>query len=304
MGEKLKEILKDGALAADIDLTDSQLDKFEKFYEHLIEKNKVMNLTAITDERDVVYKHFIDSIALIKKINFDGKKVIDVGTGAGFPGIPLAIVTDNAEFVLMDSLNKRIKFLNEVIEICDLKNVTTIHARAEELGRDTEYREKFDYCVSRAVANMSTLLEYCIPFVRVGGVFVSYKSGDVTEEIELSKNAQKQLFCKIKDVIGFSIPNTDISRSFVVFEKKKELNKKYKQPNNYNKLLTKNVSVGLNGRKHRRNVNVLVIGGSGAGKTFSYCKPNVMQCATSYVILDPKGEIVRDTGYLLEKERI
>ena len=227
MGEKLKEILKDGALAADIDLTDSQLDKFEKFYEHLIEKNKVMNLTAITDERDVVYKHFIDSIALIKKINFDGKKVIDVGTGAGFPGIPLAIVTDNAEFVLMDSLNKRIKFLNEVIEICDLKNVTTIHARAEELGRDTEYREKFDYCVSRAVANMSTLLEYCIPFVRVGGVFVSYKSGDVTEEIELSKNAQKQLFCRIKDVIGFSIPNTDISRSFVVFEKKKELNKKY-----------------------------------------------------------------------------
>ena len=214
MGEKLKEILKDGALAADIDLTDSQLDKFEKFYEHLIEKNKVMNLTAITDERDVVYKHFIDSIALIKKINFDGKKVIDVGT-------------DNAEFVLMDSLNKRIKFLNEIIEICDLKNVTTIHARAEELGRDTEYREKFDYCVSRAVANMSTLLEYCIPFVRVGGVFVSYKSGDVTEEIELSKNAQKQLFCRIKDVIGFSIPNTDISRSFVVFEKKKELNKKY-----------------------------------------------------------------------------
>ncbi len=227
MGEKLKEILKDGALAADIDLTDSQLDKFEKFYEHLIEKNKVMNLTAITDERDVVYKHFIDSIALIKKINFDGKKVIDVGTGAGFPGIPLAIVTDNAEFVLMDSLNKRIKFLNEIIEICDLKNVTIIHARAEELGRDTEYREKFDYCVSRAVANMSTLLEYCIPFVRVGGVFVSYKSGDVTEEIELSKNAQKQLFCEIKDVIGFSIPNTDISRSFVVFEKKKELNKKY-----------------------------------------------------------------------------
>ena len=123
--------------------------------------------------------------------------------------------------------NKRIKFLNEIIEICDLKNVTTIHARAEELGRDTEYREKFDYCVSRAVANMSTLLEYCIPFVRVGGVFVSYKSGDVTEEIELSKNAQKQLFCRIKDVIGFSIPNTDISRSFVVFEKKKKLNKKY-----------------------------------------------------------------------------
>ena len=136
-------------------------------------------------------------------------------------------MTDNAEFVLMDSLNKRIKFLNEIIEICDLKNVTTIHARAEELGRDTEYREKFDYCVSRAVANMSTLLEYCIPFVRVGGVFVSYKSGDVTEEIEISKNAQKQLFCEIKDVIGFSIPNTDISRSFVVFEKKKELNKKY-----------------------------------------------------------------------------
>lgn len=227
MSDILKNLLKEGTLAANIELTDCQLDKFEKFYEYLIEKNKVMNLTAITDEREVVYKHFVDSIALIPQMDLKGKRIIDVGTGAGFPGIPLAIVLDDAEFLLMDSLNKRINFLNEVKEICDLKNVSTIHARAEELGRNMEYREKFDVCVSRAVANMSTLLEYCVPFVGVGGVFVSYKSGDVTDEIKLSENAQRQLFCKVKNVIKFEIPNTDISRSFVVFEKKKELNKKY-----------------------------------------------------------------------------
>ena len=223
----MKEILKDGALAANIELTDIQIEKFEKFYEYLMEKNKVMNLTAITDERQVVYKHFIDSIALITKMNLEGKKIIDVGTGAGFPGIPLAIVLNETEFLLMDSLNKRINFLNEVKEICDLKNVSTIHARAEELGRNIEYREQFDVCVSRAVANMSTLLEYCVPFVKVGGIFVSYKSGDVNEELIAAENAQKQLFCKEKEIIKFGLPNTDINRSFVLFEKKKELNKKY-----------------------------------------------------------------------------
>lgn len=227
MSDMLKEILKDGALAANIELTDIQIEKFEKFYEYLMEKNKVMNLTAITDERQVVYKHFIDSIALITKINLEGKKIIDVGTGAGFPGIPLAIVLNETEFLLMDSLNKRINFLNEVKEICDLKNVSTIHARAEELGRNIEYREQFDVCVSRAVANMSTLLEYCVPFVKVGGIFVSYKSGDVNEELIAAENAQKQLFCKEKEIIKFGLPNTDINRSFVLFEKKKELNKKY-----------------------------------------------------------------------------
>ena len=229
MTEQFARKMEEGVKPLGIRLSEKQLEQFYDYFQFLVEKNKVMNLTAITEEDAVITKHFCDSLCLVKGFSDIEKTVslIDVGTGAGFPGIPLAIVTDNAEFVLMDSLNKRIKFLNEVIEICDLKNVTTIHARAEELGRDTEYREKFDYCVSRAVANMSTLLEYCIPFVRVGGVFVSYKSGDVTEEIELSKNAQKQLFCRIKDVIGFSIPNTDISRSFVVFEKKKELNKKY-----------------------------------------------------------------------------
>lgn len=227
MSDMLKGLLKEGASAAQVELTDEQLDKFEKYYEYLIEKNKVMNLTAITDEREVVYKHFVDSIALIPKMDLEEKKIIDVGTGAGFPGIPLAIVLDNAEFVLMDSLNKRINFLNEVTKMCELKNVSAIHARAEELGRDVQYREKFDVCVSRAVANMSTLLEYCIPFVKVGGVFVSYKSGDIKEELVAADNAQKQLFCKNKDVIKFSLPNTDINRCFVIFEKKKELNKKY-----------------------------------------------------------------------------
>lgn len=227
MSEFLNELLKERASAAKIELTDVQVEKFIKFYEYLIEKNKVMNLTAITEEKEVVDKHFIDSIALVSKIDLNNKKIIDVGTGAGFPGIPLAIVLEDAQFLLMDSLNKRINFLDEVIEICELKNVSTVHARAEELGRNAEYREKFDICVSRAVANMSTLLEYCIPFVKVGGVFVSYKSGDVEEELAAADNAQKQLFCKKKDIIRFSLPNTDINRSFVLFEKKKELNKKY-----------------------------------------------------------------------------
>ena len=221
------DLLSDYCKKIELDITDTQLQQFDDYFRFLVEKNKVMNLTTIIEKEDVVLKHFIDSIYIMKYTDFDEKKVIDIGTGAGFPGIPLAIVLDNAEFVLMDSLNKRINFLNEVTKMCELKNVSAIHTRAEELGRDVQYREKFDICVSRAVANMSTLLEYCIPFVKVGGVFVSYKSGDIKEEIVAADNAQKQLFCKNKDVIKFSLPNTDINRSFVIFEKKKELNKKY-----------------------------------------------------------------------------
>lgn len=223
----MKEILKNAASEIGINLNDNQLDKFQKYYEILIEKNKVMNLTAITEVNDVVTKHFVDSISLINYFDLDNKKIIDVGTGAGFPGIPLAIILENTEFTLMDSLNKRINFLNEVIKLCDLNNVTTIHSRAEDLGRNIEYREKFDICVSRAVANLSTLLEYCIPFVKVGGSFISYKSGNVDEELDASKSAQTKLSCIIDKKISFTLNGTDMSRSFVKFDKKGTLSKKY-----------------------------------------------------------------------------
>lgn len=223
----VKEILKKAASDIGINLNDNQLDKFQKYYEILIEKNKVMNLTAITEVNDVVTKHFVDSISLINYFELNNKKIIDVGTGAGFPGIPLAIILENTEFTLMDSLNKRINFLNEVIKLCDLNNVTTIHSRAEDLGRNIEYREKFDICVSRAVANLSTLLEYCIPFVKVGGSFISYKSGNVDEEVDASKSAQTKLSCIIDKKISFTLNGTDMSRSFVKFDKKGTLSKKY-----------------------------------------------------------------------------
>ena len=223
----MKEILKNAASEIGINLNDNQLDKFQKYYEILIEKNKVMNLTAITEVNDVVTKHFVDSISLINYFELNNKKIIDVGTGAGFPGIPLAIILENTEFTLMDSLNKRINFLNEVIKLCDLNNVATIHSRAEDLGRNIEYREKFDICVSRAVANLSTLLEYCIPFVKVGGSFISYKSGNVDEELDASKSAQTKLSCIIDKKISFTLNGTDMSRSFVKFDKKGTLSKKY-----------------------------------------------------------------------------
>lgn len=223
----MKNILKKYASKIQIELTDDQLDKFHKYYDVLIETNKVMNLTAITEVNDVVTKHFVDSISLINYFDLKDKVVIDVGTGAGFPGIPLAILLENTQFTLMDSLNKRINFLNNVIEICNLKNVTTIHSRAEDLGRNEDYREKYDVCVSRAVANMSTLLEYCIPFVKKGGYFISYKSGNAEEEIQNSVAAQKKLSCINKKIIDFTLEGTDMSRSFVIFEKTGELSKRY-----------------------------------------------------------------------------
>lgn len=208
-------------------LSDIMLEKFQIFYNLLMEKNKVMNLTAITDEKEVILKHFLDSIAIRKYISLDNKKLIDVGTGAGFPGIPLAIICDNIEITLMDSLNKRIEFLNDVINKCDLKNVNTIHSRAEDLGHKNSYREQYDIVVSRAVANLSVLLEYCIPFLKVGGIFVSYKSILAEDEIQSSSSAQDKLKTKLINRIDYQIPQSDFSRNYLVFEKIDKLNNKY-----------------------------------------------------------------------------
>ena len=210
-------------------LTDVQLAQFEQYYDRLIEKNKVMNLTAITEREDVILKHFIDSLALAGYVKLWEKeyKIIDVGTGAGFPGIPLKIAFPNLQVTLFDSLNKRIKFLQEMIDTLKLKEITAVHGRAEEGARDKNMREKYDFSVSRAVANMAVLSEYCIPFVKVGGYFIPYKTGTVEEEITQGKKAIQILGGKIEKIEKLMLPDSDISRSFVFIKKEKQTPKAY-----------------------------------------------------------------------------
>lgn len=211
-----------------IALTDKQKQQFDKFYELLVEWNKVMNLTGITEYEEVNEKHFVDSLSIVKAIDMKSvKSVIDVGTGAGFPGIPLKIAFPHLKVVLLDSLNKRINFLNTVIAELGLTDIKTIHGRAEDYAKQTEYREKFDLCVSRAVANLSTLSEYCLPYVSADGMFVPYKSGEIDEELENSKKAVKILGGKIENVVKFQLPGTEIGRSFVKIRKISNTNKKY-----------------------------------------------------------------------------
>lgn len=215
-----------------IALSKEQKKQFITYYEYLVEKNKVMNLTAITEYNEVILKHFLDSLSIVKVGSFDhkkltGKSVIDIGTGAGFPGIPLKIAFPELKITLLDSLNKRVNFLNEVIEMLGLKDVTALHGRAEDYAKQKEHREKYDFCVSRAVANLSTLSEYCIPFVKEGGSFISYKSGKIDEELSQAENAVKILGGKVQDVVKFPLMDTDMDRSFVVIKKMKPTAKKY-----------------------------------------------------------------------------
>ena len=224
----MNKLLLDKVAELSIELNDKQAEQFVKFYEFLVEWNKVMNLTGITEYNEVVEKHFVDSLSLVKAIDINKiETVIDIGTGAGFPGIPLKIAFPHLKITLLDSLNKRIKFLNAVIDELGLEDIHTIHGRAEDFAKQETYREKYDLCVSRAVANLATLSEYCLPYVNVDGMFVPYKSGDIEEELNNSKKAVQILGGKIEKTIKFELPGTDIGRSFVKIKKIKNTAKKF-----------------------------------------------------------------------------
>lgn len=209
-----------------LELNDEQIKNFYDFMNLLIEKNKVMNLTGITEPKEVILKHFVDSLTALKYVD-ENNSVIDVGTGAGFPGLPLKISDNSLEITLLDSLNKRINFLNEVIEYTGLDKIKTIHGRAEDFGRNAENREKYDVAISRAVAPLNILLEYMLPFVKVGGKCICMKGSNCDEEIENAKNAIKILGGQIEKLDKFTLPNSDNNRTILVIKKVKKIGGQY-----------------------------------------------------------------------------
>ena len=209
-----------------VQFTEEQLQKFYKYMNLLIEWNKKINLTAIIEPEDIVLKHFIDSLTILPFID-KNKKIIDIGTGAGFPGIPVSIMRNDVDMTLLDSLNKRINFLNEVIKILNLKNVNTIHSRIEDLAKNKKYRETYDIATSRAVANLSTLSEYMIPMIKTRGISICMKGSDIEEEINKSKKAVDILGGKFKKIEKFTLPNSDQKRTIILIEKEKSTPLKY-----------------------------------------------------------------------------
>ena len=209
-----------------IEIADVQAEQFVTYYEMLVETNKVMNLTAITEFEDVLCKHFVDSLSIVRKMNLKNiHNMVDIGTGAGFPGVPIKIVYPHIHLALVDSLGKRVKFLNSVVDNLSLADVECVHSRTEDLARNKSYREKFDLCTARAVASLNVLSEYCLPYVRVGGTFAAFKSGNVDNEIEGSENAIKILGGKIENTDVFDL--YDFKRSIVQIKKIKKTPMQY-----------------------------------------------------------------------------
>ena len=224
--KEFKEIMTDNLKYLNIELSDLQLEQFYKYMNILIEWNKIINLTSIVEPKDIITKHFIDSLTILNKIH-KNDTIIDVGTGAGFPGIPIKIAFPTTKIVLLDSLNKRIKFLNEVISKLQLKDIETIHGRAEDYGRNKSHRENYDLAIARAVAPLNILLEYLMPFVKVKGTCLCMKGSNSKDEILNSKNAIKLLGGELVETGEFYIPNTDIKRNIIQINKIRNINNKY-----------------------------------------------------------------------------
>lgn len=222
------DTLIEGANALGVELADDKIDKFILYKQVLKEWNQKINITSITDDVEIDIKHFIDSLTPLNVNLFEqGIKIIDIGTGGGFPGIPLKIVREDLNVVLLDSLNKRIRFLDEVISKLELENIIAIHGRAEELGRNKSHREKYDIAISRAVASLDTLSEYSLPFVKVGGYFISMKGPDFDEELDKAERGIKTLGGRVKDAKLITLPKSDITHSLIIIEKIKETPTKY-----------------------------------------------------------------------------
>lgn len=222
----LVKILKEGSLEYGIELSDAQADKFINYAEVLKDWNTRINLTAIEEDKDIIIKHFIDSLSIAPYIKKVGLSVIDVGTGAGFPGIPLKIAIDNLKVTLLDSLDKRIKFLNEVISTAQLNDITAVHGRAEDFGTNPSYREKFDISTARAVAALPVLLEYCLPFVKIGGTFIAMKGNNI-EELKDSKKALSILGGEIDEVKEITLPFGEMKRNIITVRKLRQTPTKY-----------------------------------------------------------------------------
>lgn len=222
----MEDFKKDFCLYFEEEIDDNKIQKFYDYMNLLVEWNKKINLTAITEEKDIILKHFVDSLTVLKYIK-ENKSIVDVGTGAGFPGIPLAIMNDSLKITLVDSLNKRINFLNEVCSKIKLKNTKAIHSRAEEFGQDNNYRESYDIAISRAVSNLTVLAEYLLPLVKVGGKIICMKGPDIEEELKQAKSAIDILGGKFERCDNFCLPKSDISRNIIIINKIKETPKKY-----------------------------------------------------------------------------
>ena len=224
--QEFKAKLKEEAMQFGIELSEKEQDNFYNYMKLLLDWNEKINLTAITEPKEVITKHFVDSLSITPYIN-ENDRILDIGTGAGFPGIPLKIVLEKNEITLLDSLNKRINFLNEVIEKSDLKNIQAIHGRAEEFNKIDENRENYDIIVSRAVAKLNVLLEYMLPFVKLNGRCICMKSADIDEELKEAENAIKILGGEIEKIDEITLKNTDIKRKIIVIKKVNKTPSKY-----------------------------------------------------------------------------